>query len=83
MTITLDKTQEDWLRAQVETGGYDSVEQAVQIAIQRMMLDDVSDEDLMWAKPLVDEGLAQIDRGEVYPADEVFERIRQRISARK
>jgi predicted transcriptional regulator len=36
---------------------------------------------LSWAKPLVDEGLSELDRGEAIPAEEVFARVEARLRA--
>jgi predicted transcriptional regulator len=42
-----------------------------------MMLDDgPDDDDLAWAKPLVEEGLAQLDRGESFSHEDVFAQSR-------
>ncbi len=38
-------------------------------------MDDVQDDDLDWAKPLVDEGLAQLARGESFTHEQIFERL--------
>ncbi|HEY2876851.1 MAG TPA: hypothetical protein VGJ56_33370 [Reyranella sp.] len=35
--------------------------------------------DLEWAKPLVDEAAAELDRGEGVPVDEAFARIRKTL----
>lgn len=37
------------------------------------------DDDLEWAKPLVDEAAAELDRGEGVPVDEAFARIRKTL----
>ena len=70
--IQLTKEQEEWLRAQVAEGRFSSLDEAVAEAIDFLKS---SDDDLAWAKPLVDEGLAELDRGEALPAEEVFARI--------
>jgi antitoxin ParD1/3/4 len=88
MTIMLNKDQEDWLRAQVAAGEFASVDDAVKTAIQRMILDaaasdDDEDDDLAWAKPLVDEGLAALERGEFCTHEEVFARLKRRIAEQR
>ncbi len=80
----LDKTNpiqehEDWLRTQVAAGRYATLEDAVAEAIEG--LKDESDE-LAWAKPLVAEGLAELDRGEAVPAEEVSSRESKRGCAK-
>lgn len=37
------------------------------------------DDDLAWAEPLVAEGLAELDRGETVPAEQVFARIEAQL----
>jgi antitoxin ParD1/3/4 len=69
MQIHLTKDDEDWLRAQVAAGRFSSLDEALAEAIDTLRAED---DELAWAKPLVDEGLAELDRGESLPADEVF-----------
>jgi len=62
MSITLPREQQEWLEAQVEAGVYASIDEAVaRIVAEHMHLDL---DDLSWARPLVDEGRAALDRGE-------------------
>jgi antitoxin ParD1/3/4 len=72
MQIHLTKDDEDWLRAQVAAGRFSSLDEALAEAIDALRAED---EELAWAKPLVDEGLAELERGESLPADEVFPRV--------
>lgn len=72
MQIRLTKDQEDWLQAQIAGGRFASLDEALAEAIDALRAED---EELAWAKPLVDEGLAELDRGESISADEVFSRI--------
>ncbi|WP_428667026.1 ribbon-helix-helix domain-containing protein [Reyranella sp.] len=73
MTIQLSPEQQQWLEDQVAAGHFSSVEQAVAVAIADLMA--MAEDDLDWAKPLVDEAAAELDRGEGVPADEAFARI--------
>jgi Arc/MetJ-type ribon-helix-helix transcriptional regulator len=73
MTIQLSPEQQQWLEAQVAAGHFSSLEQAVAVAIADLMA--TTEDDLDWAKPLVDEAAAELDRGEGVPADEAFARI--------
>jgi Arc/MetJ-type ribon-helix-helix transcriptional regulator len=75
MTIQLSPEQQRWLEAQVEAGHFASLEQAVAVAIADLMAS--VEDDLEWAKPLVDEAAAELDPGEGVPADEAFARIRK------
>jgi hypothetical protein len=44
-------------------------------------LADWNGDDLSWAKPLVDEGLSELDRGKAIPAEDVFARVEARLRA--
>jgi len=73
MTITLTSEQLRWLEQQVANGRFDSVEDAVRLAVTDLMAIDT--DDLAWARPLVDEARASIARGEGLPADSVRNEI--------
>jgi antitoxin ParD1/3/4 len=77
MTVQLSPEQQRWLEDQVKAGHFASLEQAVAVAIADLMA--TVDDDLEWAKPLVDEAIASVDRGEGIPADEAWARIRKSI----
>ena len=77
MTINLPREQQEWLEAQVRAGAYDSVEEAVaSIVAERMHLDV---DDMSWARALVDEGRASLERGEDLSLDEHRERIARKV----
>jgi len=77
MTITLPREQQEWLEAQVRAGVFSSVEEAVvRIVSEHMMLDI---DDLAWAKPLVDEAVASLDRGEGSTFDDFRARMDRRF----
>lgn len=77
MTINLHREQQEWLEAQVRSGAYDSVEQAVaSIVAERMYLDV---DDMAWARALVDEGRAELERGEGISLQEHLERVARRV----
>jgi antitoxin ParD1/3/4 len=72
MPITLTPEQEAWIQAHVAAGDFASIEEAA-----RQLIDDriaelaaVDDDDMAWAKPLVDEARADIARGDVITIDE-------------
>lgn len=73
MSIQLSPEQQRWLEAQVAAGHFSSLEEAVAVAIADLMA--TAEDDLDWAKPLVDEAIASVERGEGIPADEAWERI--------
>jgi antitoxin ParD1/3/4 len=79
MHIALTKDHEEWLRTQVRAGRYASLKEAVADAIESLRGED---QELAWAKPLVDKGLAELDRGEAIPAEKVFADIESRLRGR-
>jgi antitoxin ParD1/3/4 len=69
MTITLHPDQEAWLKARVASGNFVSVEAAArQLLGERIAELDKGEQeaadDIAWAKPYVDAGVAALDRGE-------------------
>jgi Arc/MetJ-type ribon-helix-helix transcriptional regulator len=72
MTINLTPEQQKCLEAAVAAGQFTSVEDAVRLAVDRLMLDEAEQGDLSWAKPYLDEARAEVARGETLPMEEVF-----------
>jgi antitoxin ParD1/3/4 len=72
MSITLTPEQQAWLRAHVERGDFASIEDAVRQLIDDRIAEIAAEEsdDLAWAKPHVDEALADVARGDVMTLDE-------------
>ena len=84
MTIALSKAQQEWLNAAVGDGGFASLDEAVAVAVQRMMLDDgLDDAELDWARPLVAEGIAQLEQGLSFAHDDGFDQLDSLIRAQK
>jgi antitoxin ParD1/3/4 len=84
MPITLTPEQEAWLQSRVATGAFASIEQAArQLIDERIAERELEDDDLTWAKPLVDEGLAALERGECMSLEEHMARNAARLAARK
>lgn len=76
MTITLNPNQEAWLQTHVASGVFTSVEAAArQLIDERIAERDLEADDLAWAKPYVDEGLAALERGEVLSREEYRARM--------
>jgi antitoxin ParD1/3/4 len=72
MTISLTPAQLRWLEAGVAAGHFASVEDGVRLGIAALKdAADAADNDLAWAKPLVDDAMGDIERGEGIPADSV------------
>jgi antitoxin ParD1/3/4 len=75
MSITLTPEQETWIKAHVATGEFPSVEDAARQLIDDRIAELAHDEgdehdDMAWAKPLVDEGLAALERGDFTTLEE-------------
>ncbi|MFL5253705.1 MAG: type II toxin-antitoxin system ParD family antitoxin [Rhodopila sp.] len=84
MSITLTPDQQEWINARIANGAFGSVEQAVrQLIDERIAERAIEEDDTAWAKPLVDEAIAQADRGEVLTLEEHQARNAARITALK
>jgi antitoxin ParD1/3/4 len=66
MSISLTPEQQAWLSAHVARGDFASIEEAARQLIDERIAERAIEEsdDLAWAKPYVDEALAQVERGE-------------------
>jgi len=74
MNIPLLPDQEAWLRYQVAAGRFASLEEAVASAVAGLQAQDAIDDG--WTRPLIDEALQALDRGQGTPwrKGEVLER---------
>jgi antitoxin ParD1/3/4 len=82
MTITLTPEQQEWLAAHVAAGDFASVEDAArQLIDERIAEREIENDDMAWAKPYVDEALAQVERGEVITLEEHEARNDARLAA--
>lgn len=83
MNVALSRAHEDWLKEQVAAGRFASLEEAVASAIAGLQVQDAVDDD--WAKPLIEEALAALARGEGTPwrKGEVLERIKAQRTSEK
>ncbi len=72
MSITLTPEQETWIKARVATGDFASVEEAARQLIDERIAELARDagDDMAWAKPLVDESLAALERGDFITLEE-------------
>ena len=66
MMITLNPEQEAQLKIRVASGDFASVEEAARQLIDEALVERALEEndDMAWAKPYVDEALAEVARGE-------------------
>jgi antitoxin ParD1/3/4 len=87
MTICLSLTpeQQAWLDAHVARGDFASVEEAARQLIEERIAEREVEEhdDLAWAKPYVDEALAEVARGDVLTLEEHRARNAVRLAALK
>ena len=85
MTITLKPDQEAWLKSRVASGDFASIEEAARQLIDERIAERAAEEaeDLAWAKPYVDEALADIARGAVMTLEEHEARTDARLAAMK
>jgi antitoxin ParD1/3/4 len=83
MTITLNPEQEAWLETRVASGDFTSVEAAARQLIDERIAERALEEgdDLAWAKPYIDEALAEIARGEEITLEEHKARNAARLAA--
>ena len=85
MTITLTPEQLARLEAYVARGDFPSVEDAARQLIEERLNERAIEEgdDLAWAKPYVDEALAELARGEGITLEEHKRRNAARLAALK
>jgi Arc/MetJ-type ribon-helix-helix transcriptional regulator len=79
MNIQLPPDQQKWLEEQVKAGRFASLDEAIAAAVDDLRVSQI-DDDLSWAKPYIDEALAQVRRGEVISGREFFERMQAKLS---
>jgi antitoxin ParD1/3/4 len=81
MNIRLPTEQEKWLEQQVAAGRFESVNDAVSLAVADLMA--IEGDDLAWAKPYVEEARAAAARGEVLPIDDALSDIDKHLATLK
>jgi len=77
VTVTLTPEQEAWVATRVAKGDFASAEAAVRRLLDASIADYawIEEDDLAWAKPYVDEAIAEVERGEVLTLEEHEARI--------
>jgi antitoxin ParD1/3/4 len=85
MTISLTQERRARTNARIERGEFVSMEEAVQQLIEERIrkreLEEI--DDLAWAKPLVDEALAEVERGEFISREEHQARMDAHVASMK
>jgi antitoxin ParD1/3/4 len=79
MTITLTLDQQKRLKAAVAAGQFASIEQAVQYAVDNLVLTAADLDDLAWTKPLLDQARASLARGEGWSLEEFNAHVEKRL----
>ena len=76
MSITLTPDQVRWLEAEVAAGRLRSVEDGVRSAVAELMRHSIDENDeLQWAKPLVDAAVAELEQGKGIPLEAAKSRL--------
>jgi antitoxin ParD1/3/4 len=81
MNIRLRTEQQAWLEAQVAAGHFDSIDDAVAVAVADLMA--IDQDDLAWAKADVDEARAAATRGEIVSIDDAAADIDAHLASLK
>jgi antitoxin ParD1/3/4 len=71
MNISLPKEQLDWLEAEVAAGRFSSIDEALAVAVADLKV--LSEDDLAWAKPYVEQARASVVRGDVVSGEEFLQ----------
>ena len=83
MAITLNPDQEARIKTRVANGDFASVEEAARLLIDEALIERALEEedDMAWAKPLADEGVAAFERGDILTLEEHKARNAARLAA--
>jgi antitoxin ParD1/3/4 len=79
MNVSLPPEQLEWLEAEVAAGHFASIDEALAVAVADLKA--LSEDDLAWAKPYVEQARASMARGDVLSGEEFFRRLNARINA--
>ena len=77
MNISLPIEQQKWLEAEVAAGHFSSIDEALAVAVAD--LKSLLEDDLVWAKPYVDQARVSVARGDVMSGEEFFKRLNAKI----
>lgn len=81
MNVEVRPDQEAWLRARVALGEYSSVDEAVRQVLAERIAEE--NDDMAWAKPLVEEALVDVANGQTISFDEYRRRTAARLAGLK
>lgn len=74
--ISLPRELEEYVDAKVLSGEYAHASEVVRDGLRLMMREEA--EKLEWLRAAIAEGMADVERGDVVPAEEAWEEIRTR-----
>ena len=77
MNVSLPKEQLKWLEAEVVAGHFSSIDEALAVAVADLKA--LSEDDLAWAKPYVDEARDDVARGKTLSGEEFLQWLDSRI----
>ena len=84
MEISLNDATSARIQKLVESGAYSSADEVVDTALalldERDYVDDLNEDEIADIRERAQRGAAQADRGEVTPADVVFDRLEKRYT---
>jgi len=78
MNVSLPREQLEWLEAEVAAGHFSSIDEALAVAVADLKA--LSEDDLAWAKPYVDQARASVARGDVISGEVFFKRLNAKIN---
>jgi putative addiction module CopG family antidote len=84
MNVSLRPELENFIKEQVKAGRYDTMDEAVNAAVARakaeheLLSGELDEEDLT----AIEEGLAQLNRGETRPWEEVKSELKAKLGSR-
>ena len=79
MNISLPKDQLEWLQAEVAAGHFESIDEALAVAVAELRA--LQEDDLAWAKPYVEEARASVARGDVISGEQFFKNLDAKIES--
>ena len=79
MNISLPKDQLEWLEAEVAAGHFESIDEALAVAVAELRA--LQEDDLAWAKPYVEEARASVARGDVISGEQFFKNLDAKIES--
>jgi Arc/MetJ-type ribon-helix-helix transcriptional regulator len=77
MNVKLPADQQKWLEAEVAAGRFASIDEALAVAVADLMA--IQSDDLLWAKPYVDQARASVARGNVLSGEDFFRRLEAKL----